>query len=108
AGAVAEGLAAAHAKGVIHRDLKPDNIFLTADGGVRILDFGLAQLERPPTPALDEETTLLEATRPGFIVGTVPYMSPEQVRGEPLDGRSDLFALGAVIHEMVRGRSPFA
>jgi eukaryotic-like serine/threonine-protein kinase len=104
--AVAEGLAKAHAEGVIHRDLKPENIFLTADGGVRILDFGLARLEQTKARA-DESTALLYKTREGMTVGTVPYMSPEQVRGGAIDGRSDLFSLGCVLYEMVRGRPPF-
>src|SRR5262245_13198260 len=93
--AVAEGLAAAHARGVIHRDVKPENIFLTPDGGVKILDFGLARVgAQEPTPALPTETTASLQTQPGVILGTISYMAPEQVRGQPADARTDLFALG--------------
>jgi serine/threonine protein kinase len=109
AAGVARGLAAAHAKGVIHRDLKPENVFLIGDGGVKVLDFGLAR-----QMTLDEESEeLAEAetedllTRAGSILGTVGYLSPEQVRGEPADQRSDIFALGCVLHEMLSGQRPF-
>jgi eukaryotic-like serine/threonine-protein kinase len=105
---VAHGLAAAHAKGIIHRDLKPENLFLTGDGQVKVLDFGLAKLTRPEVLASTEDTTVPElASRMGAIVGTVGYMSPEQVRGQLVDARSDLFALGAIVHEMVSGRPAF-
>jgi serine/threonine protein kinase len=110
--ALADGMAAAHAKGVIHRDLKPENIFLTADGRVKILDFGLARVAPPlaETPAAETVTyhEPLGQTDPGTVMGTVGYMSPEQVRGLTVDARTDLFALGCVLYEMVAGRRAFA
>ncbi len=104
---VAEGLAAAHARGVIHRDLKPDNVFLTSDGRVKVLDFGLARAL--PFASPDDETapTAVHLTQPGTVLGTVGYMSPEQARGVAADGRSDVFSLGCVLYEMVAGRAPF-
>jgi hypothetical protein len=105
---VSRGLAAAHERQVVHRDLKPENLFLTKDGIVKILDFGLARLERHKTPAQGEFTNTLSAgTDAGTVMGTVGYMSPEQVRGEVADHRSDLFALGAVLHEMLTGQRAF-
>ncbi|MEO8196174.1 MAG: protein kinase [Thermoanaerobaculia bacterium] len=107
---VAAGLAAAHARGIVHRDLKPDNLFLTRDGQLKILDFGLAR----QTEVHGSKSQLLAAptqgpgTEPGAVLGTVGYMSPEQVRGEPADHRSDLFALGVVLYEMLTGRRAFA
>ncbi len=102
--AIAQGLAAAHDKGIIHRDLKPENIFITRDGRVKILDFGLAKLARPA----DEGATIdAELTSAGMVLGTVGYMSPEQVKGEAADARSDIFALGAILYEMLSGVRPF-
>jgi serine/threonine protein kinase/Flp pilus assembly protein TadD len=109
--AIAEGLAAAHAKGVVHRDIKPENIFLTGQGGLKILDFGLARLEtRAPASASsgpDRPDTVTLETQPGVVLGTVAYMSPEQVRGWPADARSDIFAFGCMLYEMIAGRRPF-
>lgn len=107
--AIAEGLAAAHAREIIHRDLKPDNIFLTSDGVVKILDFGLARMDRPaaPEPPAAAPTVTLQ-TQPGVVLGTVSYMSPEQVRGEAADARSDIFSFGSVLHEMLTGSKAFA
>jgi Tol biopolymer transport system component len=106
----AEALAAAHDKGVIHRDLKPENLFVTRDGRLKVLDFGLAREERPPVGASGEtgSPTLVRETDPGSVVGTVGYMSPEQVRGDGVDHRSDIFSLGCVLHEMLSGRRAFA
>jgi len=102
---IARGLAAAHARGIVHRDLKPENIFLLADGQVKILDFGLAR--QAPTGSGSGATETVAATDPGTVMGTVGYMSPEQVRGEPVDARTDLFALGAVLYEMLSGQRAF-
>ncbi len=105
--AVADGLGAAHGRGVVHRDIKPSNIFLCSDGRVKILDFGLAAT--PGVVASEAETGSLEAplTRKGSVMGTVGYMAPEQVRGEPADHRSDIFALGCVLYEMLTGVRAF-
>jgi TolB-like protein len=104
---IARGLAAAHEKGIVHRDLKPENVFVLSDGRVKILDFGVAKLTQPASDALDTAATTAAATEPGVVLGTVGYMSPEQVQGRPLDARSDLFSLGVVIYEMLAGKRPF-
>ncbi|HJW08364.1 MAG TPA: protein kinase [Holophagaceae bacterium] len=103
---LAEGLAAAHAKGVIHRDLKPENVFFTADGQLKILDFGLARLAPGQGPGHLQSDRMLE-TQPGLVMGTVGYMAPEQVRGQALDARCDLFAFGCLLFEMLMNQRPF-
>jgi len=102
---IARGLAAAHERGIVHRDLKPDNVFITNDGRAKILDFGLAKLSEAPTT--DVDATRDRATQAGVVMGTVGYMSPEQVRGKPADARSDIFSFGAVLYEMLAGRRAF-
>ena len=106
---IARGLAAAHAKGIIHRDLKPDNLFLTKDGHVKILDFGLAKLVQPATDnvAQTDVATRKVHTDPGTVMGTAGYMAPEQVRGQAVDHRADIFSFGAVLYEMLSGRRAF-
>src|SRR6266478_3847459 len=106
---VASALAAAHETGVVHRDMKPENIMLRPDGYVKVLDFGIAKLtEQRPVPALDESgTTAVLQTRPGLVLGTARYMSPEQTRGQTVDARSDIWSLGVVIYEMIAGIPPF-
>jgi Tol biopolymer transport system component len=103
----ARGLAAAHARGIVHRDLKPENLFLTKDGVVKILDFGLAKLVGPGATGPEDSVATVSVTEPGVVLGTVGYMSPEQVRGQALDNRSDIFSLGAVFYEMLSGKRAF-
>jgi len=104
---IAHGLAAAHEKGIVHRDLKPENVFVTKDGRIKILDFGLAKLAQNAGAGSDEVTLTSERTAVGVVMGTASYMAPEQVRAEGADARSDIFAFGAVLYEMLSGVRAF-
>ena len=106
----ASALAAAHAASIVHRDIKPDNLMLRPDGYVKVLDFGVATFARPAAGSADAMMTIAATveTSPGTIIGTIAYMSPEQARGLPVDGRSDCYSLGVVLYELVTGRAPFA
>jgi serine/threonine protein kinase len=105
---IAAGLTAAHEKGIVHRDLKPENLFVTKDNRIKILDFGLAKLRPPRNVSADSDVaTLKQLTNPGTVMGTVAYMSPEQVRGEEVDHRSDIFSFGLILYEMLAGRRAF-
>jgi eukaryotic-like serine/threonine-protein kinase len=106
---IAHGLSAAHVKGIVHRDLKPENLFVTREGRVKILDFGLAKLTQAEGSAFDATSlpTETRGTEPGVVLGTLGYMSPEQVRGKPADARSDIFSFGAILYEMLSGQRAF-
>jgi serine/threonine protein kinase len=107
---IAAALTAAHEAGIMHRDIKPENVMVRRDGIVKVLDFGLAKLTEPTSPAIDSQASTLvrESTEAGVVMGTPRYMSPEQARGERVDVRTDIFSLGVMLYEMAAGRTPFA
>ena len=109
-GTVASALTAAHEAGIVHRDIKPENLMLRPDGYLKVLDFGLAKLTESQAAASDDKalTVADSETEAGVVMGTVGYMSPEQVRGQKVDARTDIFSLGVVLYEMLAGRAPFA
>src|SRR5262249_1543757 len=108
---IAAALSAAHGAGITHRDIKPENVMARRDGIVEVLDFGLAKLTEPASPAIDTQSPTLQSvmnTESRVVIGRPRYMSPEPARGEKLDARTDIFSLGVTLYEMVAGRAPFA
>ncbi|MGA8503264.1 MAG: serine/threonine-protein kinase, partial [Candidatus Sulfotelmatobacter sp.] len=101
---IVQGLIAAHDRRIVHRDLKPENLFVTTDGRVKILDFGVAKLQSSPEDSERSVEEMTTVTRSGAVIGTVAYMSPEQLRSKPVDHRSDIFSVGAMLYEMLAGR----